>query len=84
MNLLNWKMNIKNHQYSALLVVFGIMIGACLHYLFFNQNMNYVRKNAYQEGFYDGRDSTTKEIIRGIYEADSTVVSENEIIMYYK
>ena len=77
-------MKFRPHQYAVLLISFGIIIGATLHWLFNNSNMDYVYEKAYQEGFIEGRDSTTKEIIRGIYESDSTVVTENEIRMYYK
>jgi len=76
--------NLRPHQCNVLLVVAGIMIGACLLYFFDQKNVNYIKDQAYQEGFYEGRDSTTKQIIREIYEADSTVITENEIRMYYK
>jgi len=72
------------HQYTVLLISLGIVIGASLHYFFNNSNMNYVKDKAYQEGFIEGRDSTTRQIIRGIYESDSTIITENEIRMYYK
>lgn len=77
-------MNLKHHQYTALLICLGIVIGATLHYFFNNSNIDYVYQKAYKEGFSEGRDSTTRQIIRGIYESDSTVITENEIRMYYK
>lgn len=80
MNLSNWKMNIKPHQCNALLVVFGIMIGACLHYLFFSQNMDYVKKNSYQEG----RDDMKQEIVQEILKADTTYISDTGIEFIYK
>lgn len=76
--------NLRPHQHSVLLVVVGIFIGACLLYFFDQKNVDYIKNQAYQEGFIEGRDSTTRQIIKGIYEADSTVVTENEIRMYYK
>lgn len=76
--------NLRPHQCNVLFVAFGIIIGACLHYFFFRNNIDYVKNQAYQEGFSEGRDSTTRQIIKAIYEADSTIVSENKITMYYK
>ena len=84
MNQSNLKMNLRPHQCSVLFVAFGIIIGACLLYFFDQKNVEYIKSQAYQEGFSEGRDSTTRQIIKGIYEADSTVITENEIRMYYK
>ena len=77
-------MNLRPHQYNALFIAFGIILGACLHYFFFRNNLEYVKDKAYQEGFVEGRDSTTRQIIKGIYESDSIIVTENEIRLYYK
>lgn len=73
-------MNLKSHQYSLLFLLAGVVIGACLHYLFNDQNMNYVYDKAYEEGVKD----TRKEIIQGILSADTTLVTESEIEFIYK
>ena len=80
MNQSNLKMNLKNHQYNLIFLIFGILIGASLHYFFNENNIEYVQKKAYQ----DGRKDCREEIIKGILYADTTFVTEQDIQFYYK
>lgn len=74
------KIKLKTHQYSALIFIFGAIVGMCLHYLFFRSNVDYVKNQAYSEGKQDAKE----EIIQGILEADTTLVTESEIEFIYK
>ena len=74
------KIKLKSHQYSALIFISGVFVGMCLHYLFFRTNMDYVKKQAYSEGKQDARE----EIIQGILEADTTLLTQSGIQFIYK
>lgn len=76
----NLMKTLKPHQCNALFVVFGIILGASLHYLFNSSNMNYIREKAYEQG----RKDVEQEIIQGVLSADTTWVTENEIQFIYK
>ena len=71
---------LKSHQYNLVFLIFGILIGASLHYFFNKNNVEYVQKKAYQ----DGREDCRQEIIKGILEADTTFVTQQDIQFYYK
>lgn len=71
----NLMKNLKSYQCNAIFVVFGILIGASLHYLFSNNNMDYVREKSYAQG----RKDVEQEIIQGVLSADTTWVTEIEI-----
>ena len=74
------KIKLKTHQYSALIFIFGAIVGMCLHYLFFRTNLDYVKNKSYSQGKEDAK----QEIIQGILESDTTLVTETGIEFIYK
>lgn len=76
----NLTKSLKSHQCNALFILSGIVLGACLHYLFNSSNMNYVREKSYEQG----RKDAEQEIIQGVLSADTTWVTENEIQFIYR
>lgn len=74
------KIKLKPHQYRAFIFMFGAIVGMCLHYLFFRTNLDYVKNKSYSQGKEDAK----QEIIQGILESDTTLVTETGIEFIYK
>lgn len=74
------KIKLKTHQYSAFIFMFGVVVGMCLHYLFFRTNLDYVKNKSYSQGKEDAK----QEIIQGILYADTTLLTQSGIQFIYK
>jgi len=75
-------MNFKPHQYLLIVFLVGLLCGATLHYFFNSQNVDYIKKVSYEEGYQEGALNTTNTILKNFQEADSVYIGQNSMKFY--